>query len=436
MSPGPYCIIGAGAAGLGTAKAFKQAGLPFEVLESADDIGGLWDVSRPDSPLSRNTHTIASKTLQVYPDFPVPDDYPDYPSHEQVLQYLRSYADAHDLLPHITFGAPVKGVEPTETGAGVAGWCVTLEDGTRREYAGVVIATGHDRVPRMIELPGSPAVPVLHSRDYSGPAQVAGKRVLVVGAGQSAADLLADCAVTAERTVHSSRRGFFCMPKYLLGRPTDTMLQGPLPPRLRRLSYQLLFRYLRRRSRALGIPVPDFSAGLVIPILGDLLHHHYNHGDIVFKPGISSIEGDRVVFADDSEVQVDVIFLATGFLPSYPVVDRKLLDWSDDSLKPSLYLNIFPPQADDLFIVGMVRPIGSHWDVYEMQGRLVAAALLARTGDPRRAARFDRVRRGPQPDLQAGLRLYNSEQYPLVVEKQEYLHQVRRHLKLLNASAR
>jgi hypothetical protein len=126
-----------------------------------------------------------------------------------------------------------------------------------------------------------------------------------------------------------------------------------------------------------------------------------------------------------------VAFLATGFLPSYPFIDPGHLNWAEGELKPSLFLHIFPPRTENLFVVGMVRPIGSHWDAYEYQARLVAAYLRARQHAPERARKFDRMRQGPQPDLQAGLAFYNRGEYPLIVEKREYVTQVRRQIKNL-----
>lgn len=427
---GRYCVIGAGAAGLATARQFAARGLAFDVLEAADDIGGIWDAGRADSPMSRNTHVIASKALQAFTDFPMPAEYPDYPGHAQVLAYLHDFADAHELWPHIRLHSAVRRVRPAVDGP-AAGWRVTLADGSDHNYAGVVIATGHDRLPRRVEFDGTASIPVLHANEYHHPAQLADRRVLVVGAGQSAADILSDCVVTAASTLHSSRRGFYCMPKYLFGRTTDSMLQTPMWRPLRRASYKAFFRFLRYRSAALGIPVPDFTDGLVIPMLGDQLHHAYTHGDITYKPGIRSIDDDRVTFTDGTEEKVDLVILATGYLPSYPFVDKAHLNWSPDQLRPGLYLNIFPPGTPNLFVVGMVRPIGSHWDIYEAQAGLVADYLRARAETSSHIARFDAKVREGRVELRAGLRLYNAGQYPLVVEKQEYRNQIRRHAKLL-----
>ena len=208
----------------------------------------------------------------------MPDSYPDYPDHRLVLQYFRAYADHFGLSSKIRFNTKVKRVEP----AGDR-WRVTLEDGTSSEYAGVVIATGHDRMARIPEIPGEHTVEVLHSSRYKNPEQILNKRVLVVGAGQSAADLLCESAMNAERTYHSTRRGFFCMPKYLFGRPTDTFLQARAPKIMRRFAFKNLFRYLLRRSRSQGLPIPGIKKSLVIPVMGDQLHHYYTHGDIIHK---------------------------------------------------------------------------------------------------------------------------------------------------------
>lgn len=429
-----YAVIGAGAAGLAAARAFLARGLDVEVFEAASGLGGIWDARRADSPVARNTHVIASKGVQAFPEFPMPRDYPDYPGHELVLRYLHAYAEEFDLVSRIRFDTAVARLEPAPDGPD-AGWVVTLADGTRREFAGVVLATGHDRSPRQVEFPGEATIPVLHSIDYGHPEQVLGKRVLVVGAGQSAADILADCAVNAALTVHSSRRGFYCMPKYLLGRPTDTMLQGRMWRPLRRRASLSLFSYLRNRSRTYGLPVPDFSGGVVIPMLGDQLHHHYSHGDIVAKPGVVSIHDDLVTFADGSEEKVDLVVLATGFVPDYPIVARAHLNWPDGAPGPGLYLHLFPPNTPNLFVVGMVRPIGSHWDVYAAQARLVADYLVARR-EPARVSAFEGALTRPQPELRAGIRLYHGDRYPLVVEKQEYLNQLRAHAKLLRGKDR
>src|SRR5580693_4285358 len=92
-----YCIIGAGSSGLTVAKNLRAAGLAFDCLEREDDVGGNWYYGKPHSSIYRSTHLISSKPLTEYCDFPMPEEYPDYPNHRDVWEYLRSYARHFDL---------------------------------------------------------------------------------------------------------------------------------------------------------------------------------------------------------------------------------------------------------------------------------------------------------------------------------------------------
>ena len=133
-----YCIIGAGAAGLAAARHLKERSIPFEVIEREHDVGGIWDAGLPHSPVYHSAHLISSKPLTEFPDFRMPREYPDYPSHAQVLQYLRSYARAFQLNQFIHFGRSVERAERVAQGH----WEVTLCDGETRIYSGVIFVTG------------------------------------------------------------------------------------------------------------------------------------------------------------------------------------------------------------------------------------------------------------------------------------------------------
>ncbi|GII94879.1 hypothetical protein [Sinosporangium siamense] len=211
------------------------------------------------------------------------------------------------------------------------------------------------------------------------------------------------------------------MPKFLVNRPT-----GRVPHVLRRPIFRLFCEFVRSRSRAVGLPVPHFRDGWVVPIVGGQLHYHYSHGHIEHRGDVVHVDGDRVTFAEGAEEQVDLVVMATGFLPSYPSIDRKLVNWPKDALKPSLYLHIVPPETRNLFVVGMVRPMSSHWAIYDKQAHFIADYLTA--GD---TTAFDTAKHGPQPDLQAGIPVYNSDQYRLIVDRQEYIDVLRRHTPML-----
>ena len=132
-----------------------------------------------------------SKDISVFPDFPMPDHYPDYPQWWQVRDYLRSYAEYHGLYQHITFRTAVTWVKPEPLG-----WSVTLSTGTFRYYSGVIAAPGTTGSPSLPSWPGQERFrgEIWHAVRYKSPTELAGKRVLVVGAGTSAVEIACDAA--------------------------------------------------------------------------------------------------------------------------------------------------------------------------------------------------------------------------------------------------
>jgi cation diffusion facilitator CzcD-associated flavoprotein CzcO len=149
------------------AKNFRQCGIAFDCLEREGEVGGNWNYGRPHSSVYRSTRLISSKRGTEYTDFPMPDEWPEHPPHELVWQYLRDYARHFDLYSSIEFNTAVQRIEPVANSGGdspvaKAGWDVTLANGRRRRYRGVVIANGHNWDPRWPEFPGSFSGKVLH----------------------------------------------------------------------------------------------------------------------------------------------------------------------------------------------------------------------------------------------------------------------------------
>jgi cation diffusion facilitator CzcD-associated flavoprotein CzcO len=171
-----YCIIGAGPAGLAQARAFRWAGVPFDVFERHVDVGGLWDLENPGTPMYSSCRLISSRQLSGFFGFPMPRDYPDYPTHVQVHAYLREFARAHRLYDQIEFGREVVRVE-LDGGE----WVVGLVNGETRRYAGVVCANGMNWIPNWPEYFGIFTGQIRHAVDYRDKNQLGGRRVLVVG---------------------------------------------------------------------------------------------------------------------------------------------------------------------------------------------------------------------------------------------------------------
>ncbi|MBD0273568.1 MAG: NAD(P)/FAD-dependent oxidoreductase [Acetobacteraceae bacterium] len=249
-----FLIVGAGPSGLGTARALAAAGVPFEVVERHGDVGGIWDMDAERTPMYETAHFISSKTQSGFVGFPMPAHYPDYPGWRQVREYLRAFAREFDLRRHVQFRTAAEWIAP----AGDA-WQVRLQGGEVRRYRGVVLAAGHQWDPLLPAYPGSFAGESYHSFCYRSPDELVGKRVLVVGGGNSACDIACDAAARAERAFISMRRGYYFLPKHLFGKPTDAFFRsGPhIPARIAQPLLAALLRLVVGDLTRYGLPRPD-----------------------------------------------------------------------------------------------------------------------------------------------------------------------------------
>src|SRR5690348_14857016 len=222
------CIIGAGSAGLPACQVLHERGVPFDCYEAGSHVGGNWRYLN-DNGLSsayRSLHINTSKNLTQYRAYPMPADYPPYPHHTQMARYFDDYVDHFGFRDNILFRTRVTRVEPADGG----GWNVTARNWdtgveTTRFYRAVLVANGHHSVPRWPEpdFPGADTFTgtQIHSHDYRVPEEYAGKRVVVVGFGNSASDIAVETSNVAERTFLSLRRGGYVFPKFMFGKASD-----------------------------------------------------------------------------------------------------------------------------------------------------------------------------------------------------------------------
>jgi len=231
-----WAVVGAGPHGLSALKALLQNGIAADGYERESDVGGNWNFGAENSRVYESTHTISSKPFTQFPDFPMPDSYPDYPSHRQVKEYFGRYADHFGLRKRISFGHDVVRALPVEDGRA---WDVTVRDRvsaqeTTYRYAGLVVGNGHNWSPKIPQYPGQDTFSgeILHSADYKGADVLRGRRVLVVGAGNTGCDVAVEGAQNAVHTWHSTRRGYYYNPKYMTGRPSDQVADSLLALRL------------------------------------------------------------------------------------------------------------------------------------------------------------------------------------------------------------
>lgn len=366
-----YAVIGAGPMGLATARNLDRQGIAFTGFELNNDVGGLWDIQNPHSTVYDSAHLISSKRMTEFTEFPMGDSVADYPHHAQLCQYFRDYAARFDLYRHYRFNTRVLDCQPTDEG-----WEVTWgKDGeTHTEsFEGVLIANGTLHCPNRPPLPGEFAGRVMHSSEYRSPSVFTGKRVLIVGCGNSGADIAVDAVHHAASVDLSVRRGYYFLPKYLRGKPIDTIggkLKLPRP--LKQKLDAALIRQVVGKPSDYGLPDPDYKMYESHPVMNSLILHHLGHGDIQPRRDITRVEGHQVTFSDGSTGEYDLILQATGYKLDYPFIDRKHLNWPDDAGAPQLYLNAFHPSYDNLFMMGMIEAIGLGW-----QGRYEQAEMVA-----------------------------------------------------------
>lgn len=386
-----YAVIGAGPMGLAAARNLDRHGIAFTGFEQHADVGGLWDIDNPHSTMYETAHLISSKTTTEFAEFPMLASVAAYPRHDEMRRYFRAYARHFDLYRHYEFSTRVLRLEPDGDG-----WRVTTESGgerRERRFAGVLIANGTLHHPNIPDLPGEFSGTLMHAGDYRTPSQLAGKRVLVVGCGNSGADIAVDAVHHAASVDISVRRGYYFIPKFIFGRPTDTLGgKVKLPRRLKQLLDAALVRAVMGKPSQYGLPDPDYRMYESHPVMNSLILHHIGQGDIRPRADIARLDGDGVAFADGSRGDYDLVLLATGYRLDYPFIDRAELNWPADAGAPQLYLNVFHPRHDTLFMMGMVEAAGLGWEGRNEQAELVALFIRGLAEGAPAAARLKEMK--------------------------------------------
>ena len=363
-----YCIIGAGPAGLATLKTMRDSGHDVDCFEMSDTIGGHWNHDYD------ALHLITSRQVTGFEGFPMPEDWPLFPHRNQMLEYFHLFADAFDLKSYITFNTGVTSVEPlaTDGPVGSAGWVVTTTDGLRREYDGVLVANGHLRDQKRPHIPGEFTGKQIHSGSYQNTANIEGKRVLVIGSGNSGCDVAVDAAQGHFDTHIVIRRGHHFQPKTFFGKPRSELGW------MQEFSFEeqdLLSRLMMRvaigeASDYPGMPIPDHRAlADGPPVVNDLLLYWVQHGRITVRPGIERFQGKTVYFEDGSSSEFDTILWATGFHASLPFIDSDLLEF-EDGVPLRVGGAVVPVGLEKLYLIGMIGARGPQPPIYPLQAEL------------------------------------------------------------------
>ncbi|MAI90238.1 NAD(P)-binding domain-containing protein [Ponticaulis sp.] len=380
------CIIGAGPSGFTTAKRLKDAGIPYDCFEVSDNIGGNWYYNNPNGMSScyESLHIDTSKWRLAFEDYPVPEDWPDFPHHAQLLQYFHDYVDHFGVRETITFNTGVDATSRREDGL----WQVTLSTGETRLYDVLIVANGHHWDPRIPdEYPGEFNGYQTHSHHYRDPFEpydFRGKRVMVVGGGNSAMDISSELSQKpiAKDLFISLRRGIWVMPKYMNGKPADkAVLPKWMPAGLGRKLARKVIKKAIGNMEDYGLPKPDHEPLEGHPSVSGEFLTRVGCGDIKVKGAIERLDGDGVVYTDGSREPLDAIIWATGYKISFPFFNEAGLTPDKDN-RFDLFKRMFRPGYDNLIFMGLAQPLPTLVNLAEQQSKLAAAYLTGQYALP------------------------------------------------------
>jgi hypothetical protein len=310
-----HLIIGAGFVGLGMAQALKAAGIPYDQVDTSDAIGGNWHHG-----VYETAHIISSRKITQFTHFPMPESYPDFPSAQNMRDYLTAFASHFDLHSQIELNCTVHYVRPVEDDR----WEATFANGEQRIYKGVLLCNGHHWCKRLPQFTGKFSGEIIHSKDYKHPDQLRGKKVLVIGGGNSACDIAAEAARVGAKSVLSLRESVWFIPKSFAGVPVAELMQWWMPEWLQRLLAYSIIRLTFGTHEQYGLARPNHPIFAKHPTLNNEVPYYIKHGRITPRPAVRQLDGWQVEFVDGQRETFDLIVCATGFTVAYPFLPPKL----------------------------------------------------------------------------------------------------------------
>lgn len=356
-----YLIIGAGPVGLAVAKSFKDAKILFHQVDADDDVGGNWYHGT-----YKSAHILSARSVMEYPDFKMPEDYPDFPSSAQMLAYYQSYASHFNLTQAIQFNTKVIYVNAINENL----WEVTFANNTTRIYKGVIVCNGHHWSKNYPEYEGSFTGNSFHSKDYKSPNQLKDKRVLVIGAGNSAFDIASESARVSSKNFLSIRRGIWIFPKTFMGKPLASLQVPPIPDWVREGLIKMMLKLTIGSHKEYGLPKPECKVFDRHPTVNTETLMHVKHGRTIIKNAVKRLSGSQVEFEDGSIEDVDTIVYATGFKTDFPFLPKELCRTEKAHVK--VYGYSMYDDYKGLYLVGWMQPRGGVGSLITPYAKLLA----------------------------------------------------------------
>ena len=297
-----------------------------------------------------------------------------------------------------------------------------------------MVANGHHWDPRWPEpaFPGSEDFEgeQIHVHDYREHEVLRGKRVLVLGIGNSATDIAVESSRIGEKTFLAMRRGAYVLPKYMGGKPTDEAASAwltRLPLAVQRFFISRMVGLTAGDMTAYGLPKPDHKLLEAHPTISAELLSRLGHGDITVKPNIDRYLGGRTVrFSDGSEEEIDLVVYCTGYKITFPFFDPELIAAPENQMPP-LYRRVASIDHPGLYFVGLIQPLGSIMPIAEAQSEWVADLLGGRGSLPPAAEMRKAV---AESDAQMRKRYVASKRHTIQVDFHPYLREIQRERKL------
>ena len=372
-------VIGAGPSGISAIKNFTDQGFEVTAFERCNGVGGNWRFNDPSghSSVFETTHIISSKYTSFYEDYPLPESASDYPSHKELLKYFDGYADHFDIKKNIKFGTEVVKCKQSDNDKWTVEWChIESNKKETSNFDALVVCNGHHHEPRYPDYPGEFTGEYLHSHDFKSAKPFAGKKVLVIGGGNSACDVAVETARVAKSISISWRRGYYLIPKFMYGLPTDLYaIKSRWVPRIFRAPFmKYMLERFQGKNEDIGLQKPEQPIFATHPTVNSELYYAVRHGKVTPQKDIKSFNNNKVMFIDGHEEEFDVVIACTGFKIKHSFFDKDFINYENG--KVPLLHRMIPADIKNLYFIGLFQPLGCIWPGAELQSKLAAKHLV------------------------------------------------------------